>query len=135
MSEQPQLNKVFVSYNWSAEDEQVRRAEQSVVDALQQAAKTREIGIEIIRDIDAIDYRDSIRDFMHQLSRGRCIVVVLSDAYLRSSNCMRELLGIHDHGDFLQRVFPIVHDGTDIYSDTYPTVLREYWSEKASKRG
>jgi hypothetical protein len=65
--------EVFVSYAWT--DESI-----AIVDNLQEAFKGRDIVR--IRDKNDMRYKDSIRDFMKHIGRGKCIVVVLSKKYV-----------------------------------------------------
>ena len=57
-----------------------------------------------------------IRDFMQQIGRGHAVIVVISDKYLKSPNCMFELVEITRNKDFFDRVFPIVLADADIYN-------------------
>jgi hypothetical protein len=43
------------------------------------------------------------------------VIVVLSDKYLKSENCMFELVEIAKHGNFVDRIFPVVLSSANIY--------------------
>ncbi|TRU06885.1 MAG: TIR domain-containing protein [Microcystis sp. Msp_OC_L_20101000_S702] len=96
---QPMNQQVYISYNWQEDSNEMAN---QLVQAF--AAK----GIEIIRDKTHTSYKDSIKNFMRQIGRGKCVVVVISDRYLKSENCMFELVEIARNGDFYQRIFPII---------------------------
>ena len=53
---------------------------------------------------------------MQQIGQGNCILVIISDKYLKSENCMFELLEIANHGDIYDRIFPIVLGDANIHS-------------------
>ena len=127
------LNKLFVSYNWGAENKQKEAHIPPIVDELKKACDEHDPPITLIRDSDAIAYRDIISDYMRRLSHGRCVIVIISDGYLKSENCMRELVWIHDHREFKQRIFPIVLDGTKLDDPNYQLKLVKYWKNKAAK--
>lgn len=112
---------IFVSYAWEAENEC------KVVDSLEKALNAS--GIQLNRDIH-LQFKDSITGFMDALGRADCIVVVLSKPYLESKNCMSELLAIHENGEFRQRVFPIVLEGTKIYDAENRIPYLKYWNQK-----
>src|SRR5688572_15322470 len=76
---------VFISYAWGDEQEKI-------VDQIDLALQRR--GIRIIRDKRDLGYEGSIKAFMERIGQDRCIVVVMSDKYLRSPNCMFELIEI-----------------------------------------
>ena len=115
------LTSVYVSYRRE-------RASKVVVDRLKQACAARRIALTL--DEKAIGYRDSIREFMSRLGAGRCVIVVLSESYLKSKNCMFELLEIERHKELRQRVFPVVLRGTQIHDAEDRLELVDYWDEK-----
>lgn len=48
-------------------------------------------GFDVRRDKENAGYRASIRDFMKEIGQGNCIIVAISDKYLKSENCMFEM--------------------------------------------
>ena len=55
---------------------------------------------------------------MQEIGRGRCIITVISDKYLKSPNCMYELVQIAENGQFYDRIFPDRAAGrADLQSD------------------
>jgi internalin A len=74
-----------VSYAWNDESK-------AVVDNLCEAARQR--GIEILRDTTDLGLGESITRFMQKLGAGDRVFVILSDKYLKSPNCMFELLEV-----------------------------------------
>jgi len=90
---------VYISYAWGEEREEI-------VNELDQSLQAR--GIKIIRDKRDLGYKGSIKEFMEQIGRGLCVIVVISDKYLRSRNCMFELVEIAENKQFFDRIFPII---------------------------
>jgi TIR domain-containing protein len=88
------LSSVYVSYKHEGESK-------DVVECLKLACEARKIKLTI--DQNALRYGESIRGFMRQLGAGKCVIVVLSDGYLKSENCMFELLEIEKNRDIRQR--------------------------------
>jgi internalin A len=115
------VKEVFVSYAWT--DESI-----AIVDKLQETLKERDIILR--RDKNDIRYKDSIRDFMQRIGRGKCIVVILSKEYLESKSCMFELTEIAERGEIRDRVFPIVLDDATIYEGLGRLGYIEYWEQK-----
>jgi hypothetical protein len=97
---------VFISYAWGDEREEI-------VNQLDQALAQR--GLKIIRDKRDLGYKGSINAFMERIGQGNCVIVVISDKYLRSPNCMFELVEIAEGKQFHDRIFPIVLNDADIY--------------------
>ena len=114
--------EVFVSYTWRNEESV------TIVDRLEQAFDGKDITL--IRDKSELIYRDSIRDFMEQLGRGKCIVIVLSEDYLKSDSCMFELTEIADRGEMYDRVFPIVLSDTQLSEPLKRIDYVAYWEKK-----
>jgi hypothetical protein len=67
---------------------------------------------------------------MQQIGRGSAVVVVISDKYLRSPNCMYELVEIARNRDIHDRIFPIVLADADIYDPVNRIKYIKYWEDK-----
>lgn len=68
-------HEIYVSYAWRGESE-------SIVDQLCQVFAIK--GYKIIRDKSAVAYKDSIKSFMDRIGRGKFIIAVISDKYMKS---------------------------------------------------
>jgi len=121
---QPMNQQVYISYNWQEDSNEMAN---QLVQAF--AAK----GIEIIRDKTHTSYKDSIKNFMQQIGQGKCVVVVISDRYLKSENCMFELVEIARNGDFYKRIFPIILPDARIYNDFERIDYLKYWEDEKAK--
>lgn len=104
---------------------------EQIVDELDRNFQAR--GIEIIRDRRNLGYKGRIKAFMETIGRGRYVIVVISEKYLKSENCMFELLEIADHGDLHQRIFPIVLEDADIYKAIERIRYIKYWEERIAE--
>lgn len=122
MSEYEQT--VFISYAWKGESE-------GIVDQIDQALQAR--GIRILRDKRDLGYKGSIGEFMERIGRGNCVIVVISDKYLRSPNCMFELVEIADGKQFHDRVFPVVMNDANIYDPLKRIEYVQYWEVKRAE--
>ncbi|MCA2688823.1 MULTISPECIES: HEAT repeat domain-containing protein [unclassified Microcystis] len=121
---QPMNQQVYISYNWQEDSNEMAN---QLVQAF--AAK----GIEIIRDKTHTTYKDSIKNFMQQIGQGKCVVAVISDRYLKSENCMFELVEIARNGDFYQRIFPIILPDARIHKDFERIDYLKYWEDEKAK--
>ena len=115
---------VFVSYAWGGESEQI-------VDKLEQAFVKR--GLSIVRDKRNLGYKGRIEEFEQRIGKGQCIILVISDKYLRSEHCMYELVEISENRAFLNRIFPIVLTDASIYEPGDRLDYIKYWDEKISQ--
>lgn len=90
----------------------------------------RQRGLDVIRDRDELNYRDSIRAFMRRLGAGGAVIVVISRAYLESPNCMFELTEIAKARNISRRVFPIILPDARIYDPFARLRYVKYWEMK-----
>jgi hypothetical protein len=122
MSEYEQ--SIFISYAWGGEREEI-------VDQIDRALQSR--GMRIIRDKRDLGYRGSISQFMERIGRGNCVVVVISDKYLRSPNCMFELVEIAEGKQFHDRIFPVVLNDANIYDPVKRIEYVKFWEVKRAE--
>lgn len=115
---------VFVSYAWGGESERT-------VDELELAFAER--GFNIVRDKKDLAYRGSLQEFEQRIGRGQCVVLVISDKYLRSEHCMYELVEIAENEQFCERVFPIVLKSANIYKPVGRLIYIKYWEKEIKK--
>jgi hypothetical protein len=115
---------VFISYAWEGESEEI-------VNRIDQSLQKR--GLTIIRDKRDLGYKGSIKKFMERIGQGNCIIVVVNDKYLRSSNCMFELVEIAQDEKFFDRIFPIVLSDANIYDPVKRLDYVKYWEAKKAE--
>ena len=115
---------VFISYAWGGEREEI-------VNQIDEALKKR--NIKIIRDKRDLGYKGSISEFMERIGRGNCVIVVISDKYLRSPNCMFELVEIAEGKQFHDRIFPVVLNDANIYDPGKRIEYVKYWEVKRAE--
>lgn len=116
--------EVFVSYGWT--DESI-----AIVDRLEGALQ--EYGIRLRRDRNEVGYKDSISEFMQRIGQGKCVVVVISDKYLKSEYCMFELVQIAKNEQFRERIFPILLSDAKILKASERIEYAEYWEKEFRK--
>jgi internalin A len=115
---------VFISYAWGGDSEEI-------VNQIDQTLQKLEV--KIIRDKRDLGYRGSISEFMERIGRGNCVIVVISDKYLRSPNCMFELVEIADGKQFHDRIFPLVLNDANIYDPIKRIEYVKYWEVKRAE--
>ena len=113
--------QVYISYAWGGDSERV-------VDAIDADLQGR--GIVVVRDKRDLGYKGMIDDFMREIGRGHAVVVVISDKYLKSPNCMFELVEIVKNKDVRDRIFPVVLRDADIYDPVNRIRYIKHWEDK-----
>jgi co-chaperonin GroES (HSP10) len=122
LEDMPQDSKeIFISYAWGGDSEKF-------VERLDLAFQEK--GITIIRDKRDLGYKGLIKEFMERIGRGKCVIAVISDKYLKSPNCMFELVQVSKNGEFHNRIFPIVLADAQIYDPVQRLKYIKHWEEK-----
>lgn len=120
------MNKpeVFISYAWGGESEQI------VNEICEQLTSNRII---YHRDKKDIRYKGNIREFEERLGKGDYIILVVSDVFLKSKNCMYEILQIINAGNVYERIFPIVLEDAKIYDPITIIDYIGYWENETNE--
>jgi hypothetical protein len=113
--------EVFVSYAWTTES-------CTLVDRLQLVLK--EHGIPLLRDREEVRYKDSIRAFMRRLGTGKAVVLVISADYLKSENCMFELIEVAKSEGLRERIFPILLSDANLFKATGRLGYIQHWEQQ-----
>lgn len=113
--------EIYISYAWGGESEKM-------VDDLDRAFQDR--GVTIVHDKRDLGFKGRIKDFMEKIGKGKAVILVISEIYLKSENCMSELLQVAKHGEFVDRVFPIVLEDARIYKAIDRIRYVEYWEKQ-----
>jgi internalin A len=118
--------EVFISYAWKSEESV------DVINKIESYFKAQ--GITLVRDIRKLKAGDSAKAFMDWMGKGKCIITVISDEYLKSRNCMYELVQINENSrtndDFEDRVFPILLPSAKISEVSARLDYMDYWDKK-----
>ena len=114
------MSKVYISYRWQEPIEGIVR--NWLCGVLDKA------GIEYVIDVKDCKYRNSIGRFEQEIGAGDNVIIVVSNAYLHSVQCMYEAALITESGDLEKRVFPI-QIGDYSHNDSYYLKLCEDWKK------
>jgi hypothetical protein len=123
MQEKTSKPVIYISYAWNPESD-------DIVGAIEKEFTKR--GVRIIRDKNDLKYKERIKDFMEVIGRGKYVILIISNKYLKSENCMFELLQIFKNQDFYERIFPVVMEDVSISKATDRIELVKYWENEAN---
>ena len=113
---------IFISYAWGSDSE-------AIAESVEEEFQKR--GLQVIRDKNDLGYKGRIRDFMEQIGRAKYVILIISNKYLRSINCMFELVQIFKNQHFYERIFPVVLDEVKIAKPSDRLDLMKYWENEA----
>ncbi len=91
------------------------------------------IGISIIRDYHELKYTDSISEFMHKIRRADFALLLISDDYLKSKNCLYEVGQLLKEENVWKKILPVIADKTNIYDAASRIYYIKYWQDQEKK--
>jgi len=112
---------VFLSYCW-ADDYIAAEIESSL----------SEKGVVVKRDIRDIGDWHSIHEFMDSIRNQDYYVMIISDNYLKSANCMYEMLEGLKEAKWKEKIIPVVIE-KKIYDEINRIAYIQYWEEESAK--
>lgn len=92
----------------------------------------KDYNVTIKRDIRDINNWESIKQFMKSIRDQDYVILVITADYLRSPNCMYEVLEIMKDRNFEKRIFPIVIE-RKIYDPVGRIEFIKYWDRKCKE--
>ena len=102
----------------------------------------------ISRDIRDVDYHQSFKTFMQSIERHDYVVMIISDNYLKSRNCMFEMLEVIKDNNFKDKLlFVVLSDDdkklyknidiervtADVYTNDGAFSYTKYWQDEEKK--
>lgn len=99
----------------------------------------------ISRDIRDVKYHESFKKFMQSIEHHDFVITIISDSYMKSRNCMYEVLEVVKDSDFANKLVfivlknedvkyyknkPDMDIGTDVYSAKGQTNYSIYWKQQ-----
>lgn len=119
MEETNKIPTIFLSYSWT------NKYQASIIEK-----DFNNIGIPLQKDTIDLKYKDSITDYMKSIRNADFVIILLSDDYLKSENCMFEALEILKEQNHIERILPILIDGTKIFNAKERIKYIKYWKNK-----
>lgn len=114
--DQPGEKKIFISYSWSNKD---------IADLID--SDFTEMGFNLTRDERDLKYKDSIKQFMQQIGKHDHVIMLISDSYLKSENCMYEVMEVMRNREYKKKIFMIILKDEDkkYYKDFEQRMIKD----------
>jgi hypothetical protein len=114
-------SKIFISYSWH---------DKVIVNKIDNDFES--MGISLIRDIKDLENYTSIKKFMKKISGSDFVIIVISEAYMKSKNCMFEILELFKDEKCKKRIIPIILEDakSKIYSNDATSKYIKYWEKQ-----
>ena len=111
--------EIFLSYCW--QDEKIAADIYSYL--------SKYPNIDVHKDTIKIKKWESIKDYMQKVESVDFAVLLISDAYLRSRNCMYEVLELMRDRKYKDKIFPAVIS-KEIYKPAVIASYVKYWQDQ-----
>lgn len=114
--------KVFLSYCWNDSEEA-----DIIYDFF-----IKKYNIELYRDKIDVKKWGSIKEYMESIENMDYTILLISDSYLKSVNCMYEVLEVMKDRNYREKIFPAIID-TRIYDSIIKIDYVKYWEDEFKK--
>lgn len=111
--------KIFISYCWNDKD---------VVDEID--IFFHSIGVKLIRDVRDLHYKSNIKQFMSKVRSCDYVLMPISEKYLKSKNCMYEVMEFIKDKSYRERILPIILGDTDFFSVDSILKYKKHWDNE-----
>ena len=86
-------------------------------------------GITLTRDIRDVAFKESFKVFMQKIRDTNFAILVISDDFLKSRNCMYEVIEFLKEKDFKEKLLPVVLDDVSL-DPKGKAKYQKYWKKK-----
>lgn len=114
---------IFISYNWMN-----KTPAKNLYDFL--VAN----GFSPSMDDHNLSYKGRISSFMESIRGADFAVLIISDEYLKSENCMTEVIHVLNDRDSAKKILPIRHEDVKIFKSADRIKYVEYWRSQVEDR-
>jgi len=113
--------EIFISYNWT---------NKKIADKIYYDLTL--VGFDIIKDDQTLKYTDKISEFMKKVRKSDFALLLICDNYLKSINCMTEVLQLDKDDNIWDKLLPVVCKDAKIYEVLDRIHYVNYWQDKSS---
>lgn len=115
-------NKIFISYSWS---------DKSIADKIYYDLTL--VGFNVTKDSNTLKYTDRISEFMKRIGTCKFALIILSEQYLKSFNCMTEIMFLNENKNIWKKILPVVDKSLLIYNPVDRLKFVDYWQMKCKE--
>lgn len=106
--------RIFISYSWANKD---------IADMIDE--KFSKMGIKLTKDERDLKFKESIKEFMQSIGKHDYVIMLISDSYLKSSNCMYEVMEVMRDRQYKDRIlFILLRDEDKKYYKDYESRMK-----------
>lgn len=113
---------IFISYSWS---------DKKIADEIE--SDLSQFQLNLVRDVRDIEYKSSITSFMEKIRDTDFAILLVSEDYLKSKNCLKEVIHLLKEKEYKHKILPIIIDDPSIYDAEGRVLYTRYWLEEKNK--
>lgn len=114
--------RLFISYSW---------VNTNIANEIEE--DLNQLQIDIVRDVRDLKYKSSITGFMKKIRETDFALILISEQYLKSKNCMQEVLHLLKEKDYEKKILPIIIGKPSIYNSENRISYTKYWQNEKTK--
>lgn len=113
--------RIFISYNWG-----LKESAQNLFEFLTSS------GFSVSMDDHDLSYKDKISTFMESIRQSDFAILLISDEYLKSANCMTEVLHVLKDRDCQHKILPVRHKNASFFKIADRLSYVSYWDSQVN---
>jgi hypothetical protein len=117
--------EIFLSY--SSNDENIANTVSNMFDSI------KHHGIELIRDKDSLRFMQDIKKFMQSIRDRDYALLIISDSFLKSNNCMYEITELIKEENYKNKILVLVDKSTQINNIKIINDYLVFWQDKCKE--
>lgn len=117
--------EIFLSYS---------RKDDKVADTVTEMFKSlKSQGVELVRDKDRLTFMENIKEFMKSIKSKDFAILLISDDYLKSSNCMYEIIELMKLDDYQRKILVLRDKKANIFETKGINDYLRYWQNSCNE--
>jgi len=116
------IAEIFISYSWKNEN---------IADSLESMFTDK--NVKLLRDKRDLTFRKSIKEYMKTIRNVDYCIMIISDSFLKSKNCMYEVNEFIKDENYKNKILPLIEKETNIFSAIERNKYIKYWQEEYEK--
>ncbi len=113
------MKKIFLSYSWAKSNE-----------ANEVDTTLNQFDLKVIRDVRDLKQMANIPEFMERIKDSDFAVLLVSDSYIKSKNCLYEVIKLLEDVNFTTKAVPLIFSDAKISSTLERLNYMNYWESQ-----
>ncbi len=89
------------------------------------------VGIKVVKDDLTLKYCDKLSEFMNHIRKSNFAILLISDSYLKSINCMTEVMQLYKEENIWKKILPVILREVKLSDPLVRLSYVNYWQEKS----